>query len=76
MISSKRELNLIESDRGRYFFNILFQDFSNKNNIKIDSRNTDLGAAFAERINRTKKDLLKKSFLNKAMQYGLIFYLQ
>ena len=50
----------MESDRGKEFYNIIFQDFLNKNNIKIYSRNTSLGGAFAERFNRTIRDLLKK----------------
>ena len=38
LISSKRNPGLIESDRGRDFFNNIFQDFPNKNKIKIYSR--------------------------------------
>ena len=60
LISSKRKPNLIESDRGKEFYNNMFQDFLNKNNIKLYSRNTSLGAVFAERFNRTIRDLLKK----------------
>ena len=60
MINSKRKPNLIESDRGREFYNNIFQDFLNKNNIKLYSRNSSLGAVFAERFNRTIRDLLKK----------------
>ena len=60
LISSKRKPNLIESDRGKEFYNNIFQDFLNKNNIKLYSRNTYLGAVFAERFNRTIRDLLKK----------------
>ena len=60
IISSKRKPNLIESDRGREFYNNIFQDFLNKNNIKIYSRNSSYGAVFAERFNRTIRDLLKK----------------
>ena len=60
LISSKRKPNLIESDRGKEFYNNIFQDFLNKNNIKLYSRNTSLGAVFAERFNRTIRDLLKK----------------
>ena len=41
-------------------FNNIFQDFLNKNNIQLYSRNSSYGAVFAERFNRTKKDLLKK----------------
>ena len=60
LISSKRKPNLIETDRGKEFYNIIFQDFLNKNNIKLFSRNSSLGAVFAERFNRTRRDLLKK----------------
>ena len=60
IISSKRKPNLIESDRGKEFYNNIFQDFLNKNNIKLYSRNSSYGAVFAERFNRTIRDLLKK----------------
>ena len=60
LICSKRRPNLIESDRGKEFYNNIFQDFLNKNNIKLYSRNNSLGAVFAERFNRTIRDLLKK----------------
>ena len=60
IISSKRKPNLIETDRGKEFYNNNFQDFLNKNNIKLYSRNTSLGAVFAERFNRTISDLLER----------------
>ena len=60
LVSSKRKPNLIESDRGKEFYNNIFQDFLNKNNIKLYSRNSSCGAVFAEKINRTIRDLLKK----------------
>ena len=60
MINSKRKPNLIETDRGKEFYNNIFQDFLIKNNIKLYSRNTSYGAVFAERFNRTIRDLLKK----------------
>ena len=60
LISSKRKPNLIETDRGKEFYNIIFQDFLIKNNIKLYSRNSSYGAVFAERFNRTIRDLLKK----------------
>ena len=60
LISSKRKPNLIETDRGKEFYNNIFQDFLNKNNIKHYSRNSSYGAVFAERFNRTIRDLLKK----------------
>ena len=60
LTSSKRKPNLVESDRGKAFYNNIFQEFLNKNNIKLYSRNSSYGAVFAERFNRTIRDLLKK----------------
>ena len=60
LINSKRKPKLIETDRGKEFYNNIFQDFLNKNNIKLCSRNSSFGAVFAERFNRTIRDLLKK----------------
>ena len=60
LINSKRKPNLIESDRGKEFYNNIFQDFLNKNDIKHYSRNSSYDAVFAERFNRTIRDLLKK----------------
>ena len=60
LISSKRKPNLIETDRGKEFYNNIIQDILNKNNIKLYSRNSSYGAVFAERFNRTIRDLLKK----------------
>ena len=60
LINSKRKPNLIESDRGKEFHNNIFQDFLNKNNITLYSRNSSYGAVFAERFNRTIRNLLKK----------------
>ena len=65
LIDSKRKPNLIESDRGKEFYNNIFQDFLNKNDIKLYSRNTFLGAVFAERFNRTIRNLLKKPVFEK-----------
>ena len=60
LTNSKRKPNLIESDRGKEFYNNIFQEFLNKNDIKLYSRNSSYGAVFAERFNRTIRDLLKK----------------
>ena len=65
LINSKRKPNLIETDRGKEFYNNIFQDFLNKNNIKLYSRNSSYGAVFAERFNRTIRDLLKKLVFEK-----------
>ena len=59
-ISSKRKPKLIESDRGKEFYNEVFQDLLDKNNIKLYSRNTYLGAVFAERFKKSIRNLLKK----------------
>ena len=65
LISSKRKPNLIESDRGKEFYNNIFQDFLNKNNIKLYSRNISYGAVFAERFNRTIRGLIKRPVFEK-----------
>ena len=65
LISSKRKPNLIETDRGKEFYNIIFQDFLNKNNTKLNSRNSSYGAVFEETFNRTIRDLLKKPVFEK-----------
>ena len=66
LTNSNRKSNLVETDRGKEFYNIIFQDFLNKNNIKLHSRNTSLGAVSAERLNRTIRDLLKKPVFEKS----------
>ena len=65
MISSKRSPNLLEGDRDKGFYNNIFQDFLHKNNIKLYSRNSSYGAVFAERFNRTVRDLLKRPVFEK-----------
>ena len=65
LISSKRNPNLIESDRGKEFYNNIFQDFLNKNDIKLYSRNSSYGAVFAERFNLTIRNLLKRPVFEK-----------
>ena len=65
MINSKRKPNLFETDRGKEFYNNIFQDFLNKNNIKLYSRKSSYGAVFAERFNRTIRDLLKRPVFEK-----------
>ena len=60
LISSKRKPNLIETDRGKEFYNNIFQSLLKNNNIKLYSRNSSFGSVLAERFNRTIRDLLKK----------------
>ena len=65
LIISKRKPNLIESDRGKEFYNNICQDFLSKCNITQHSRNIDLGAVFAERFNSTVTDLLERPVFEK-----------
>ena len=58
-ISSKRSPDLVETDHGKEIVNKIFTDLLNKNNIKRYSRYTSV-AVFAERFNRTIRDLLKR----------------
>ncbi len=63
--SSKRKPNLIETDRGKEFYNNIFENFLKCNNIKRYSRYTSKGSVFAERFIRTIRDLLKKPVFEK-----------
>ena len=65
LIRSKRKPNLIETDRGKEFYNNIFQDFLNKFNINIYSKNSSYGAVFAESFNRTFKNLIKRPVFEK-----------
>ena len=60
MINSKIKPNLFEGDRDRGFYNSIFQSFLNNNHIKFDSKNFSSGSVFAERFNRTIRDLPKR----------------
>ena len=51
--TSTRKPNLHETDDGNECVNKTFNDFLNNHNIKRFSRNTALGAVFAEKFNRT-----------------------
>ena len=65
LIKSKRKPNLIQTDGDKTFHNNFSQNILNTNNIKNYSRNTYLGAVFAERIDRTILDLLKRPVFEK-----------
>ena len=56
---------MIETDGGSEFVNKFFTNLLNKKNIIRYSRNTSLGAVFAERFNRTIRDLLKRPVFEK-----------
>ena len=68
MISSRRKPGLTETHCGIEFYNSIFPDFLNKNNIKHYSRNTFIGVVFAERFNRTFRNLLKRFVFERS--YG------
>ena len=63
--SSKRKPELLETDDGKEFTNKIFNDFLKINNIRRYSGYTSKGAVFAERFNRTIRDLLKKPIFEK-----------
>ena len=65
LISSKRKPNLIESDRVKEFYNNISQNFSNNINTKHYSRNSSFCAVFAEKFNRTVRNLLKRQVFEK-----------
>ena len=64
-INTRRKPNFLEGDTDRGFYKKIFQDFLNKNSIKLYSRNSSYGAVFAEIFNRTIRDLLKKIFFEQ-----------
>ena len=63
--SSNRKPNLLETDDGKEYVNKIFNEFLNNNKIKRLSRYTDKGAVFAERFNKTLRNLLKKPVFEK-----------
>ena len=65
LLGSKRQPNLIETDDGSEFVNKIFTNLLNTKKIKRYSRKKALGAVFAERFNRTNRDLLKKPKFEK-----------
>ena len=56
---------MTKTDDGSEFINKIFTNRLNTKKIKRYSRNTDLGAVFAERFNRTIRDLLKRPVFEK-----------
>ena len=66
----------MKTDRGKEFYIIFFETSQKSNNIKHYSRNTYLGAVFAERFNRTIRDLLKRPVFQDEIVIALIYYLQ
>ena len=68
--TSRRKPNLLETHDGKEYVNKIFSEFLNNHNIKRYSRNTALGAVFAERFNRTLRNLLKKRVFLQEMLIG------
>ena len=60
LTTSKRKLLKMESDRGTEFYNNIFQNFLKTKNIHHYSRFTDKGPSIAERVSRTKWNLIEK----------------
>ena len=63
--TSKRKPNLLETDDGKEYVNKIFNEFLINHNIKRCSRNTALGAVYAELFNRTIRNLIKKPVFEK-----------
>ena len=72
LLNLKKKSNLIESDRGEEFYNSNFQNILFYNNINHSSRNTSLGAVFAERFTKSVRNFFKKPVFVKEMVIGLI----
>ena len=67
---------LFETDREKEFYNNIFQDILNKNNIKIYSRNSPNGAVLQNALIELLEIFLQNLFLRRVMVIGLMFYLQ
>ena len=58
--TSRHKPNLLETDDGKKYVNKNFNLFLNSNKVKRYSRKTSFGAVFAERFDRTIRNVLKK----------------
>ena len=76
LINSKRKPNLNKTDRSKDFYNNIFQNFLNNNNIKHCSRNTPVGGVFAECFNKIIRILLKRPVFENEEAIGLMYYQQ
>ena len=52
-------------DRKKEFDKNIFRNFLNNKNIKLYSRNSSLGAVFAERFNKSIRDVLKRTVFER-----------
>ena len=60
LTTSRRSPFKLESDRGKEWYNSIFQNFLKAKNIQHYARFTDKGPSIAERVIRTVRNLLKK----------------
>ena len=63
--NSKRKRNLLETDDGTVDVIKIFNKFQKNNSIERYSRNKTPGEVFAERFNKTERNLLKNQHLKK-----------
>ena len=63
--TSKQKPLKLESDRGKEWYNSVFQNFLKVKNIHHYSRFTDKGPSIAERVIRTVRNFLKKRVFEK-----------
>ena len=63
LTTSKRKPIKLELDRGAEWYNSIFENFLKVKRIHYYSRFTDKGPSIAERVIRTKRNLLKKPII-------------
>ena len=63
--SSKRSPLKLESDRGKGWYNSIYENFFKSKNIQHYSRFTDKGTSITERVIRTLRNFLKKPVFEK-----------
>ena len=76
LITSKRKPNLIESDRGKEFYNNIFQDLLNKTISNSIQEIVHMVLFLQKDLFVLSEISLKRLFSNKVMQIGLMYYLQ
>ena len=77
LISSKRKPDLIETDRGKEFYNNIFQDFLNEKTISNFIQEIVHTVLFLLRDTTLLLEIYSNDpFLKKEMVIGLMFYLQ
>ena len=76
LISSKRKPNLIESDRGKEFYNNIFQDILKKTISNSIQEIVHMVLFLLNALIVLLETYLKRSFSNMVMQNGLMYYLQ